>query len=237
MILIPALELHSGKVVRLRQSEPPDPVILSESPLETARHFHESGAMFLHVTDLDAAFGSGNNDSVLRGLTDASIPFQVGGGIRTAERAGEVLEIGADAVVMGTLFYEQPDAAADLVSCFGNRVIAALDVLDGEVQIDKRSSGSGHDLSQAIALLKRTRVHHVIYHCISSSDEDLGPDVKGIQELLECESFGVHTHCTIVEREDLEVLLELHQKGLAGVIVNQSRAEHSLNIERALQML
>ena len=194
MILIPALELHSGKVVRLRQSEPPDPVILSESPLETARHFHESGAMFLHVTDLDAAFGSGNNDSVLRGLTDASIPFQVGGGIRTAERAGEV-------------------------------------------QIDKRSSGSGHDLSQAIALLKRMRVHHVIYHCISSSDEDLGPDVKGIQELLECESFGVHTHCTIVEREDLEVLLELHQKGLAGVIVNQSRAEHSLDIERALQML
>lgn len=237
MILIPALELYSGKVVRLRQNERTDPVILSEDPLAIATHLRASGAMFLHVTDLDAALGSGDNDDVLRALTDATIPYQVGGGIRTAERAGEILEIGADAVVMGTLFYRQPDVAADLVSRSGNRVIAALDVLDGEVQIDKRSSGSGYDLTQAVELLKEVQVHHVIYHCISSSDEDAGPDVGGIRVLLECGSFAVHTHCTIGAKEDLESLLALHEEGLAGVVVNQSIAEHSLNIERALQAI
>lgn len=238
MILIPCLELWEGKVVRLPAHDRENPVVVSDDPLAHARGLMKDGALFLHLIDLDAALNRGSNDEVLRTLADAGVPFQVGGGIRSTERADELLGIGADAVILGTLFYQDPEAARQLVERFGNRVIAALDVFDGEVRVNSRAEGSGHGLKDAVALLAASGVRTVVYHQIDPADADAGPDLEGLDEVLGQEDMTVMTQCTVRTQQELAALLELHeQRQLRGVVVNRAVDGKGLNISKALQAI
>ena len=138
MQVIPAIDVLGGKVVRLRQGDYDQVAEYSDDPVSVAEQFVSDGAALVHVVDLDAARGRERSVDVVRLLGRAGIPFQLGGGIRTAEIATEAIELGARRVVIGSALLADGDAAGGIVRAVGpDAVVAAIDVRGG------RAHGSG----------------------------------------------------------------------------------------------
>ncbi len=231
MILIPSLEILSGELVRLVGNADSKPIVLGKDPLQTARELRQAGAMFFHVVDLDAVLGNGNNNDVLVRLAEDMVPFQVRGRITTAERADEILKLGADRVVLGSLPYQDTDVAKALVKRFGMRVMGTLDVKGDHVLVDGNEDGdpgAGIELDDALAMLEASGVQQVIYNSVESAGEDADLDLERLKTLLANGAFQVYARCTLQHPQDLEPFSELHEAGLLGVILNHALARDSV---------
>jgi len=135
MIVIPAIDLRGGRAVRLVRGNPAEETEYSADPVEVAERFQEEGARRLHVVDLDAALEQGSNTDVVKAICHAvAIPVQVGGGIRSLESIGAMLEQGAARAILGTAA-AATDAAfvARAVEEFAEHVVVSLDVRGGHL--------------------------------------------------------------------------------------------------------
>jgi phosphoribosylformimino-5-aminoimidazole carboxamide ribotide isomerase len=129
VIVIPAIDLKEGRVVRLVRGDPAASKEYGEDPIAVARRFEQQGAQMLHVVDLDAALGSGSNRKAVEAVCAAvDIPVQVGGGLRTLEAVEEALGAGAARAVLGTMAVWSPPFVVEAVRRCGDRVVAAVDV-------------------------------------------------------------------------------------------------------------
>lgn len=134
MIAAPAVDLKGGRCVQLVGGHPDDERVSLPDPVAVARRWSERGFSTLHVVDLDAALGSGDNTALVERIVAESRPeVQVGGGIRSDERAGSLLRVGAQRIVVGTRAVEEPDWLARLADRWPGRVTIALDTRDGVV--------------------------------------------------------------------------------------------------------
>ena len=219
MILIPSLELMDGKVVALHEGRREQASVLCECPLEAVEALRDFGAVFYHLVDLDAVFGLGDNSEAIAKFVDAQIPVQVGGGVRTAERVEELLENGVERVVLGTLFYEEPKRAKKLVKQFGVRIVAAMDVENGEVRVKGWKESSGLSIDKALDVLKRTGVQQLIYTSIDRNCEPTGPDLDGLREVIGKTEMQVFANVRVRGKKDIESLRALTDEGLAGSIM------------------
>lgn len=216
MIVIPSLDLMGGKVVDQGAGPDSSPTVLAEDPLAHARKLRQLGAVFFHVTDLDALFGRGDNLAVMERLASDLIPFQLAGGIRTAEQAARVFAAGADRIVIGTMFLEEPTKAAALVEKHGMRIIAALDVRDGHVVVQGRTNESGHLLAGAAASLVATGVKNVILTPIGKSARDDLPELPIVVEAFEA---AIYLRIPVRDEMDIARLESMTRDGLTGVIM------------------
>ena len=155
--VIPAVDIMDGKVVRLYKGDPNKKTIYGDSPAEAARRWESEGADMLHVVDLDATLGSGNNADAVRGVVDAvSIPVQVAGGLRTVRAAVDAAGAGADRIVVGTLAFSDRESLAALVRELGpQRVVVSADHLDGRIVTRGWQSNTGLDMIESVASLHR----------------------------------------------------------------------------------
>lgn len=129
MIVIPALDLRDGKCVRMAGGDLATSTIYADDPVEAAKSFVAQGAKRLHVVDLDAALGSGNNLPVIEKICAAvAVPVQVGGGIRTSQHVQTRLDAGASEVIIGTMLVEDERVARYIIGQFGEKIIAGVDV-------------------------------------------------------------------------------------------------------------
>lgn len=136
MIVIPALDLRDGKCVRMEQGDTSKQTTYDEDPVERARAFVAAGARRLHVIDLDAALGSGQNQEAIARICRAvSVPVQVGGGVRSLTQAQARLAAGAANVILGTLLVEDERTARNIVLNLGDRAIAGIDARGSEVAV------------------------------------------------------------------------------------------------------
>ncbi len=237
MILIPSLEILSGELVRLVGNADSKPIVLGKDPLQTARELRQAGAMFFHVVDLDAVLGNGNNNDVLVRLAEDMVPFQVRGRITTAERADEILKLGADRVVLGSLPYQDGHAARELVKRFGMRVMGTLDVKGDRVLVDGDEDKEGHagiSLDEALEKLKATGVKQVIFNSVESAGEDAELDADKLESVVASGTFKIYARCTVQTPQELEPLAKLHDRGLLGVILNHALAKDSAPFAKVL---
>lgn len=136
--MIPAIDVLDGRVVRLHQGDYDQVAEYGDDPLSVAEGFIAEGATLVHVVDLNAARGRERSIEVVRALGRSDIPFQIGGGIRSAEVATEAIELGARRVVLGSALLADGDAAHEIIQAIGSEfVVAAIDVRAG------RAHGSG----------------------------------------------------------------------------------------------
>ena len=135
MEIIPAIDLLDGACVRLHQGDYGKVTRFSEDPLSQARLWQQQGATRLHLVDLDGAKrGEPVNDGTVRAITAAlDIPVQLGGGVRSLERAEELLSCGLDRVILGTVAIEKPDLVMQLAGRNPGRVVLGIDAKDGRV--------------------------------------------------------------------------------------------------------
>lgn len=134
-LIIPCVDIQSGRAVRLFEGDPDRETVYFDSPLDAARHWVSLGASLVHLVDLDAATGRGENRAVIAQITaELGVAVEVGGGIRSREAAGELLRLGVQRVVIGTAAVKDPAMVTDLIAEHGSqRVVVSLDARGLEV--------------------------------------------------------------------------------------------------------
>lgn len=152
VLVIPAVDIQSGRAVRLFEGDPSQETVYYENPVDAALHWQQQGAGMLHLVDLDAATGRGENRAVLREVAQTiAIPFEVGGGVRSVESAREILALGASRVVVGTVAVKAPEVLGRMLWEFGaERVVVSLDAKGLDVVISGWAEGTAlkvHNLS------------------------------------------------------------------------------------------
>ena len=222
MILIPALELgpKEAKV---------------DETVAAARGLRAKGALFCHVVDVAAATGKGEHTAVLQGLVDAMLPFQVAGGIRDVATAQKLLKLGADRVIAGTMFFEQPEEAKQLVARFGPRVMAALDLRGGHVVVRGREKDSGLTLADGLRRVKECGVQAIVFTPLDALEQDAPPNEADLRAVVET-GASVQLVARVRTREQFTSLLALTEHGVSGLVLAQTRHEESFDLEQAFAM-
>ena len=234
MDLYPAIDLRGGRVVRLEQGDFARERDYGTDPLDVARQFVADGATWLHVVDLDAAKGDGNNRNVVQRIAKqlgTSIHIQTGGGVRSVEDAQQLADAGVSRVVMGSAAVREPqlvDVVARVVD-----VAVGLDHRNGEVATDGWLQGSTLTLTDAI-----TRYPAATAFVITDISRDgmlAGPDLDGLRNVASLTTTPVIASGGVAELADLRALREV--RGLAGVIVGKAIYEGRFSVREALRAL
>jgi len=138
MFIIPAVDIKNGKCVQLVQGKPGTEQVIIDNPENVAENWENLGAEILHVINLDGAFGesSKNRDVIKKIIDNVSVPVQLGGGIRTTKDAAELLDMGVEKVILGTMAVEDPESVNYLSNEYeSSRILVALDSKDSKVVV------------------------------------------------------------------------------------------------------
>lgn len=232
MILLPAIDLLDGRVVRLHQGDYDRVTAYSDRPEEVAHGFEAAGARHLHVVDLDAARGQGHNRDAIRRIRSAfSGTVQVGGGVRSLEEARRLVDLGVDRLILGSLLVLDVEAAREIVLETGAVILAGIDARDGWVKIKGWKEGEGivdTDLARRVAPLG---VRGIVYTNISRDGTLGGPDWERTDRVREAAGLPVILSGGVARMEDLE--RAARTGGIAGVILGKSLYHGTIDLEAA----
>jgi phosphoribosylformimino-5-aminoimidazole carboxamide ribotide isomerase len=236
MIVIPAVDILGGKCVRLFRGDPEKSKVYYENPLEAAKAIEDEGAELIHIIDLDAALGSGDNTSAIkRILENTNVNAEIGGGIRSLEKAHSLLEIGAYRVIFGTAAVKNPDLVRQAVKRFGSKSVAvAIDEKDGKVAVHGWKNKSEVDFVDLAKSFDAMDVGALIFTPISVDGTLKGPMVEKTRSLVETVGVPVVASGGVAELEDL---VELYRTGVEGVVVGRAIYEKKFTVKEALEFV
>jgi phosphoribosylformimino-5-aminoimidazole carboxamide ribotide isomerase len=233
--VIPAIDLMKGRVVRLSRGDPSTAKVYDQlgSPVEIASKWKREGAQKLHIIDLDAAFGFGNNTSSIAEIAGClSLPIQVGGGIREIDSAERMFKLGISQVILGALAFSKPQTIKQIQEKFGqNTVIVALDNKDGRIMVEGWKKPTKLGVEEAIAKFADLGVGTFLVTSITKDGMLSGPDVELLSDLCRDLSVGVIAAGGIGSLEDLKML---NTVGVAGVVVGKALYEGRFTLGEAL---
>jgi phosphoribosylformimino-5-aminoimidazole carboxamide ribotide isomerase len=233
--LYPAIDIRSGQVVRLSQGQAARQTIYADDPVAVARQFVEQGARWIHVVDLDRAFGTGDNASVVRRIVASvghRVRIQLGGGLRSLDRLRESLELGVARLVVGTSAATDPAFVPSALAVAGpDRVAIGIDARNGFVTVRGWTETSTLTAQALVARVVADGVGTVIYTDVSRDGMLLGPDIAGAC-LLQKEGAKVIASGGVSSLDDLRAVCEA---GLAGAIVGRALYEGHFDLVAALE--
>ncbi len=239
MEIIPAIDLLDGACVRLHQGDYDQVTRFSDDPVAQALSWQEQGATRLHLVDLDGAKrGEPVNDDAVRAITAAlSIPVQLGGGVRSAERADDLLRCGLDRVILGTVAIEQPDLVTDLARRHPGKVVVGIDANGGRVATRgwiEQSDVLATDLAKQFSA---SGIAAIITTDIATDGTLAGPNLEALREMAQASAVPVIASGGIGSMADLLSLLPLEQLGVSGVIVGRALYDGRVDLAEAIQAL
>ena len=234
--IYPAIDLRGGKVVRLKEGDPARMTSYSDDPAETARKWLGMGAQWLHVVNLDGAFGEGDNANraALESILKLGARVQFGGGIRSMDAIADVLKLGVSRAILGTIAIEQPAIVADALTRFGAEQIAVgIDARDGLVRTRGWKDNSGVSAIDLALQMRTVGLGTVIFTDVSRDGLGSGLNIPSTRELAErsgldvIASGGVHT---------IEDVIAAKDAGLAGCIIGLALYDGTVDLGKALQV-
>ena len=227
--IYPAIDLRGGKVVRLKEGDPQRMTAYSDDPSETARRWLDAGASWLHVVNLDGAFGKSDeeNRAALEAILRIGAQVQFGGGIRSLRAVEAALSVGVRRVVLGTLAIEQPGVVTDAVMRFGpERIAVGIDARDGLVRVRGWKDDSGVSVNDLAHQMRTVGLRTLIFTDISRDGLGVGLNIGATRELAEVSkleviaSGGVHNLSDVIAARDAN---------LAGVIIGRALYEGTIS--------
>jgi len=240
MMIYPAIDLRGGKVVRLKEGDPARMTSYSDDAGEMARRWLVAGAKWLHVVNLDGAFGEGDSAnqsallSILEAAREADASVQFGGGMRSLDAIQKALSLGVTRAILGTIAIEEPDVVRDALARFGAEHIAVgIDARDGLVRTRGWKDNSGVAALDLAVQMRDLGLRTVIFTDVSRDGLGSGLNIPSTRELAErsgldvIASGGVHT---------LDDVLAARDAGLAGCIIGRALYDGTIELERALQV-
>ena len=236
MLIIPAIDIKDGKVVRLFKGRFDQVTEYGCDPVDTARHWESLGAAYLHVVDLDGA-ESGvrrNQDVICKIARSVGIPVETGGGIRSREVVDAYLEAGIDRVILGTKAVDDRALLADVLGVWGGRIAVSIDCADGFVArrgwVDT-SAVKGTDLARDLAAMG---LQYIIYTDIARDGTLAGPNIAGLEAMLALTQVNIIASGGVKSLDDIRALAALGRKNLYGVITGRAIYEGTLDVKEAV---
>lgn len=235
--IYPAIDLRRGKVVRLRQGKADQETLYSGSPGEVASQWIDQGATWLHVVNLDGAFGvkSSPNQAALAGILEAAegkAKVQLGGGLRTREDIRNAFQKGLTRIVLGTAVIENPIFGEEVLSEFGGQRIAfGLDAEGRKLMSRGWQSDAGLDLFDLAERLAESGAETLIYTNILKDGMETGVDWQIASQLARQTSLDV---IASGGTDSLQDISEVRSAGLAGVIVGRALYEGNFTLKEAI---
>lgn len=230
MMVIPAIDIMGGSVVRLVKGDAKDKIVYSSDPAGTAKKWEAAGADMLHVVDLDAAFGTGNNSgAVAKVLAAVKMPVELAGGIRTPDAAKEALEKAAR-VVIGTMAYSDPEAVRKLSRKYPGRVVVSIDQAGGNVMVKGWKEPAGIKVADAMSQFLGMGVEDFLLTSIERDGTLAGADVRTLAGAV-----AFNDKARIIASggiASLEDALRAKSAGCAAVILGKAMYDGKVSVER-----
>ncbi len=234
MILLPAIDLMDGRVVRLTKGDFGARTVYSDDPGAVAASFGAAGAGRIHVVDLDGArAGHPVNLDAIRAIAASGVAFEVGGGLRRIQDVAEVLALGAGWAVLGTAAVERLDLVAEACRLFPGRMVCGIDARGGEVAVKGWEQGTGlkaADVARRVRLLGVTLVE---YTDVARDGAFAGVDAAGAARLQAAAGVQVVASGGVASLGDIRACKEA---GLAGVIVGKAIYEGRIDLAEAVRL-
>ncbi len=240
MIIFPAIDLRSGRLVRLRQGSPGDETVYSNDPAGIARQWQAEGAQWLHVVDLDRALGEpvAQNDRAVDAIRSAvRIPIQLGGGVRDAESVKRAFYAGANRIVVGTMAVEDPGLLEEVLARFGaDRVVVALDTQAGRVATRGWRELSNLDAIDLGKKLRALGVQRALVTDIARDGMLSGVDAAALARLARETGLRVIASGGVASLDELCALQQYENEGIEGAIVGQALYTGAFSLREALNL-
>ena len=236
MIILPAIDIRGGRCVRLRQGRFQEETVYDEDPAAVARRFEAAGAEWLHVVDLDGAReGEPRNLDRVRAIREAvGLKMEVGGGIRSTEAVEEVLEAGADRIVVGTRAVREPEWLKEVAEKFPAQVALGLDQRKSRLAIEGWKTQTRHIIRDVLEPLQELPLAAIICTDIERDGTMAGAHYLarvGIAALKTWVRFPIFAAGGIASVQDI---INLKGEGADGAIVGRALYEGKLTLEEAL---
>ncbi len=236
MIVIPAIDLMGGKAVRLVRGERSQGTTYADDPVEVVRRFADAGARRVHVVDLDGAFAGAPAQRALIGrmvelARSRGVAVQTGGGIRSAATVDELIDLGVDAVVVGTLAVREPAVVQALCSQHAGRIVVAADARDGKVAVSGWQERSELDASALARAAASWGAAAILYTDVARDGMQSGVAVEATAALQAMVSIPVYASGGVGSLEDLDACAAA---GIAGVVLGRALYEGAIGLEEAL---
>lgn len=237
MLIIPAIDLRDGKVVRLFQGRFDRQKVYSDNPVKTAKYWAKQGAKSLHIVDLDgASLGAPKNIKVLKEIIDqVGIGVEFGGGVRSIPTISKLFDLGVQRVILGTKAASDAKFLKQAWEKFGERIIVSIDAKCGKVLTQGWNCKAAKTTLAFAKELKKIGFKQLIYTDISKDGTLAGPNIAGIKELLKETQLKVIASGGVSELKDLTKLSKLKKQGLSGVIVGKALYEGKFTLAEALK--
>lgn len=237
MEVIPAIDLLNGKCVRLYQGDYARSQVFNDNPVEVARQWVEQGATRLHVVDLDGAKqGKPVNLAAIEAIVKAiAIPVQVGGGLREKTSVAQLLDLGVQRTILGTVAVEQPELVTELCQEFPQQIVVGIDARQGMVATRgwlETSEVRATELAQRMA---QQGAAAIIYTDIHRDGTMSGPNLEALKELALAIAIPVIASGGVSSLTDLLSLLSLESLGVTGAIVGKAIYTGDVDLKEAVQ--
>jgi len=233
LILLPAVDVKDGQAVRLVQGALEDETKYG-NPLDAALDFQNAGAEWIHLVDLDAAFGIGSNAALLAevvGVLDVKV--ELSGGIRDDESLERALATGCARINLGTAALENPDWTAQVIAKYGERIAIGLDVR-GHTLAARGWTTEGGNLFETIERLDRDGCARYVLTDVAKDGTLMGPNIKLLREVAAVTNRPIIASGGVSSLADLEALRELTTIGVEGAIVGKALYAGAFTLGEAL---
>lgn len=239
MVIFPAIDIRGGKCVRLFKGDFAQETVFSDKPEEMAAKWEAQGGKFLHLVDLDGALaGRSVNLAVVKRIVDTvKIPVELGGGIRTMENIDEVLALGVQRVILGSVAVKNPALVKEACQKYGDRVVVGIDAKDGIVAVDGWGVSGDVEVTVLAKEMAKAGVKTIIYTDISRDGTLSGVNVEATARLARESGVKIVASGGVKSLDDIEALLPYEKDGIEGVIVGKSIYTGSLDLQEAIALV
>jgi phosphoribosylformimino-5-aminoimidazole carboxamide ribotide isomerase len=236
--LIPAIDLMDSKIVRLTRGEAKTAKVYDQfgSPVETAMRWRDEGAAKLHIIDLDAAFGKGNNHAVIAEIAkNIALSIQVGGGIRSFEIAEKLFRTGISQVILGSLAFSDSSVIGKLQGKFGKEsVVVALDNKNGWIMVEGWQTATELTVQKALEKFTGLGVQRFLITSIAQDGMLSGPDLETLSEAVKFSGAKIIAAGGIGSINDLANLKRI---GVEGAVIGKALYEGRFTLKEAIQKI
>ncbi len=235
MILFPAIDIKDNKCVRLTQGKFDQINVYSGDPVEMAKKWQDMGAEYLHVVDLDGAKNEGfqNRKSIEKIARSMKIPMQTGGGVRSEERIKNLLEIGVERVIVGTMAIEQQELLTQLAEIYKEHLAVSIDALNGKVATRGWQNVGNVDSIDICKFLESIGIQTLVYTDISKDGMLQGPNFSVYEELSRKTGINIIASGGVTTLEDIQ---QLNNMNMYGAIIGKALYDNRLDFKEALNI-
>ena len=235
--LLPAVDVAGGKAVRLTQGEAGSETSYGD-PVDAAQEWIDQGAEWIHLVDLDAAFGRGNNRAVIRKVIKATprrVNIELSGGIRDDQTLEAALATGAKRINLGTAALENPEWAAHVIAEYGEAIAVGLDVR-GTTLAARGWTQEGGDLWTVMDRLEEAGCARYVVTDVTKDGTLKGPNVELLEQVMDRTDRPVIASGGIANLDDIAELRALVPQGLEGAIVGKALYAKAFTLAEALDV-